>query len=154
MSEINNESMEKMVTYELEPETVDTEMDNCNKSGVVKVIGAALAVGAGAIAAGAVAIRKKLKAKKESDKPKTKKKLMWVEVPVEDVVEQFHRDVGVSLAARAAWPGRDVCQRADSVFSSYLFKFIAVRRRRLLRRVRSRGPRVGQAHRARPWPRI
>ena len=103
MSEINNESMEKMVTCELEPETDDTEMDNCNISGVVKVIGAVLAVGAGVIAG--AAMRKNLKAKKESDKPKTKKKLMWVEVPVEDVeVESEVIDTGAEVKEEKSKP--------------------------------------------------
>ena len=89
--------MEENMTIndDFETETEDYTQDEAKTSGSGKLIGLALAGVAGVAAAGAV-VAKKLKAKKAKaeKKPKTKKKLMWVEVPVEeDVVDVESKDI-------------------------------------------------------------
>lgn len=77
-----------------EAEEFDTQ-DEVKTSGSGKLIGLAIAGVAGVAAAGAV-VAKKLKAKKAKGekKPKVKKKLRWVEVPVEeDVVDVESKDI-------------------------------------------------------------
>ena len=84
------------INDDFETETEDYAQDEAKTSGSGKLIGLALAGVAGVAAAGAV-VAKKLKAKKKAKaegKPKTKKKLMWVEVPVEeDVVDVESKDI-------------------------------------------------------------
>ena len=69
-------------------EEFDSEMDTCEGSGLGKVIALAL-VGAGVVGTGATVLYKNLKAKKadKADKPKTKKRLKWVDIPVEETEE-------------------------------------------------------------------
>lgn len=74
----------------------DYAQDEVKTSGSGKLIGLALAGVAGVAAAGAVVAKKLKKAKKAKaeKKPKTKKKLRWVEVPVEeDVVDVESEDI-------------------------------------------------------------
>lgn len=88
--------MDENMTMNEEFETEDYAQDEVKTSGSGKLIGLALAGVAGVAAAGAV-VAKKLKAKKKAKaegKPKTKKKLRWVEVPVEeDVVDVESKDI-------------------------------------------------------------
>lgn len=86
---------ENMTMNNEEFETEDYTQDEVKTSGSGKLIGLALAGVAGVAAAGAV-VAKKLKAKKAKaeKKPKTKKKLRWVEVPVEEnVVDVESKDI-------------------------------------------------------------
>lgn len=96
MNETTNEVMETVVTEEpMDTEVVDYTEES--KGGSGKALAAVLTIGAGIITAGTV-VYKKLKAKK-AEKPeqkKTKKKLMWVDVPVEEydeVIESTEEDV-------------------------------------------------------------
>lgn len=87
MSETMNKVMDEVMTTEEPMDSMAMEPEEEYEGGSGKALAAVLAVGAGVVAAGTVAY-KKLKAKKD-DKPKkkTKKRLRWVEVPVED--EEF-----------------------------------------------------------------
>lgn len=82
-----NKVMDEVMTTEEPMDSMAMEPEEEYEGGSGKVLAAVLAVGAGVVAAGTVAY-KKLKAKKdEKPKKKTKKRLRWVEVPVED--EEF-----------------------------------------------------------------
>lgn len=90
MSEIN-EAMENKMTTEEPMDLMGLEPEEESEVGSGKALAAVLAVGAGVVAAGTVAY-KKLKAKKdEKPKKKTKKRLRWVEVPVDD--EEVKEDI-------------------------------------------------------------
>lgn len=92
MNETTNEVMETMVTEE-PVETGVTDYTEESKGGTGKALAAVLTIGAGIITAGTV-VYKKLKAKKveKPEQKKTKKKLMWVDVPVEDYDEVIDSD--------------------------------------------------------------
>ena len=84
MSETMNKVMDEVMTTEEPMDSMAMEPEEEYEGGSGKALAAVLAVGAGVVAAGTVAY-KKLKAKKdEKPKKKTKKRLRWVEVPIED----------------------------------------------------------------------
>lgn len=92
MNKTTNEVMETMVTEEpVETGVIDYTEES--KGGAGKALAAVLTIGAGIITAGTV-VYKKLKAKKveKPEQKKTKKKLMWVDVPVEDYDEVIDSD--------------------------------------------------------------
>lgn len=92
MNETTNEVTETMVT-EGPIETGVVDYTEESKGGSGKALAAVLTIGAGIITAGTV-VYKKLKAKK-AEKPeqkKTKKKLMWVDMPVEEYDEVIESD--------------------------------------------------------------
>ena len=91
MSETMNKVMDEGMTTEEPMDSMAMGPEEEYEGGSGKALAAVLAVGAGVVAAGTVAY-KKLKAKKdEKPKKKTKKRLRWVEVPVED--EEFEEDI-------------------------------------------------------------
>lgn len=92
MNETTNEVMGTMVTEE-PVETGVTDYTEKSKGRTGKALAAVLTIGAGIITAGTV-VYKKLKAKKveKPEQKKTKKKLMWVDVPVEDYDEVIDSD--------------------------------------------------------------